>query len=134
MLRLSNGTTDSSLNMDIFNTTLTTDINNLLVDTINSTSYDYNSTYLTTSDISPLTAHDVTTVASLSPEPKYWKLGLAIVPLFTLFGNLLICLSVYREKQLQTVTNYFIVSLAVADLMVASLVMPLAVYFEVSAT
>jgi len=31
----------------------------------------------------------------------------------------------------QSVTNYFIVSLAVADIMVAVLVMPLAVYVEV---
>jgi len=41
-------------------------------------------------------------------------------------------LSVYREKTLQSVTNYFIVSLAVADIMVAVLVMPLAVYVEVA--
>ena len=32
---------------------------------------------------------------------------------------------------LRTATNYFIVSLAVADIMVALLVMPLAVYVEV---
>jgi dopamine receptor D2 len=40
-------------------------------------------------------------------------------------------MSVYRERCLQTVTNYFIVSLAIADIMVAVLVMPLAVYVEV---
>jgi len=36
-----------------------------------------------------------------------------------------------REMSLRTATNYFIVSLAVADIMVAVLVMPLAVYVEV---
>jgi len=41
-------------------------------------------------------------------------------------------LGVYRERSLQTATNYFIVSLAIADIMVAILVMPLAVYVEVS--
>jgi len=49
----------------------------------------------------------------------------------TVFGNVLVCLSVYRERNLRTATNFFIVSLAVADLMVAVLVMPFAVYVEV---
>ncbi|KAA8590390.1 hypothetical protein FQN60_014324, partial [Etheostoma spectabile] len=46
-------------------------------------------------------------------------------------GNLLVCLSVFTEKALKTTTNYFIVSLAVADLMLAVLVLPLFVYTEV---
>ncbi|XP_062405298.1 dopamine receptor D4b [Sardina pilchardus] len=45
-------------------------------------------------------------------------------------GNTLVCLSVYTEKALKTTTNYFIVSLAVADLMLAVLVLPLYVYSE----
>lgn len=46
-------------------------------------------------------------------------------------GNLLVCLSVLTERALKTTTNYFIVSLAVADLMLAVLVLPLFVYSEV---
>lgn len=49
-------------------------------------------------------------------------------------GNLLVCLSVLTEKALKTTTNYFIVSLAVADLMLAVLVLPLFVYSEVRPT
>lgn len=49
-------------------------------------------------------------------------------------GNLLVCLSVFTEKALKTTTNYFIVSLAVADLMLAVLVLPLFVYSEVRRT
>nr|XP_020449258.1 D(4) dopamine receptor isoform X2 [Monopterus albus] len=45
-------------------------------------------------------------------------------------GNLLVCLSVIIEKALKTTTNYFILSLAVADLMLAVLVLPLFVYSE----
>ncbi|ROI37054.1 D(4) dopamine receptor [Anabarilius grahami] len=45
-------------------------------------------------------------------------------------GNVLVCLSVYKEKALKTTTNYFIVSLAVADLLLAVLVLPLFVYTE----
>lgn len=47
-------------------------------------------------------------------------------------GNVLVCLSVYLEKALKTTTNYFIVSLAFADLLLAVLVLPLFVYTEVS--
>jgi len=64
---------------------------------------------------------------------QYWALSLLVFPAVTLFGNMLVCLSVFIERTLHTITNYFIVSLAVADIMVAILVMPLAVYVEVSA-
>lgn len=63
---------------------------------------------------------------------SWWALILVIVPFLTLFGNVLVILAVVRERALQTVTNYFIVSLAVADLLVAGLVMPFAVYVLVS--
>jgi len=63
---------------------------------------------------------------------NWWALILIVFPVLTVFGNVLVVLSVYREKTLQSVTNYFIVSLAVADIMVAVLVMPLAVYVEVN--
>uniref|UniRef100_F1RYX4 Dopamine receptor D4 n=1 Tax=Sus scrofa TaxID=9823 RepID=F1RYX4_PIG len=49
-----------------------------------------------------------------------------------LAGNSLVCVSVAAERALQTPTNYFIVSLAAADLLLALLVLPLFVYSEVS--
>lgn len=49
-----------------------------------------------------------------------------------LAGNSLVCVSVAAERSLQTPTNYFIVSLAAADLLLALLVLPLFVYSEVS--
>lgn len=63
---------------------------------------------------------------------KLWKLILAIFPLLTVFGNALVVMSVYRERSLRCATNYFICSLAVADLLVAVTVMPGAVFYEVS--
>lgn len=72
---------------------------------------------------------------TLNPEilgKNYWALFLLLFPVLTIFGNTLVILSVFRERSLQTATNYFIVSLACADLLVASVVMPFAVYIEVS--
>lgn len=66
------------------------------------------------------------------PGKNYWPFLLLIFPLFSIFGNVLVVLSVKRERSLWNVTNYFIVSLAIADLLVAIVVMPFAVYFLVS--
>ncbi|KAL1449952.1 hypothetical protein WDU94_002419 [Cyamophila willieti] len=40
-------------------------------------------------------------------------------------GNILVCLAVCLDKSLQNVTNYFLLSLALADLLVSVIVMPL---------
>ncbi|KAJ8381874.1 hypothetical protein SKAU_G00026520 [Synaphobranchus kaupii] len=64
---------------------------------------------------------------------QYNFLALALgVPLILviILGNVLVCLSVLTERSLKTATNYFIVSLAVADLLLAVLVLPLYVYSE----
>lgn len=66
------------------------------------------------------------------PEKVYWALFLVVLPFLAVFGNILIILSVYKERSLQSLTNYFIVSLAFADLLVAAVVMPFAVYVLVS--
>src|SRR6218665_2365370 len=50
----------------------------------------------------------------------------------TIFGNLLVMVSVYRTDRLRTLTNSFVVSLACADLMVAILVMPFSASQEIS--
>jgi len=62
---------------------------------------------------------------------NYGAALLVLIPMLTVFGNSLVVVSVIREKTLRTVTNYFIVSLATSDVMVALLVMPLSIYGEV---
>ncbi|XP_048838402.1 LOW QUALITY PROTEIN: dopamine receptor D2a [Brienomyrus brachyistius] len=62
---------------------------------------------------------------------NYYAMLLTLLICVIVFGNVLVCMAVSREKALQTTTNYLIVSLAVADLLVATLVMPWVVYLEV---
>ncbi|XP_038179377.1 D(2) dopamine receptor isoform X1 [Arvicola amphibius] len=65
------------------------------------------------------------------PQYNYYAMLLTLLIFIIVFGNVLVCMAVSREKALQTTTNYLIVSLAVADLLVATLVMPWVVYLEV---
>ncbi|XP_053450299.1 D(2) dopamine receptor isoform X2 [Nycticebus coucang] len=65
------------------------------------------------------------------PHYNYYATLLTLLIVVIVFGNVLVCMAVSREKALQTTTNYLIVSLAVADLLVATLVMPWVVYLEV---
>ena len=55
---------------------------------------------------------------------------LSLIILFTLIGNGLVVTAVVNFQRLRSVTNYFVVSLAVADLTVAILVMPYALVYE----
>ncbi|XP_063699713.1 octopamine receptor [Culicoides brevitarsis] len=56
---------------------------------------------------------------------------LSFIIIFTVTGNILVILSVFTYRPLKTVQNFFIVSLAVADIFVASLVLPLNVAYLV---
>lgn len=56
---------------------------------------------------------------------------LAIVDVMVVVGNVLVILAVYCTSKLRNVTNMFIVSLAVADLMVGVAVLPFSATWEV---
>lgn len=73
------------------------------------------------------------TSPSSDPSPPYnfYAVLLVLLIFCVVFGNVLVCLAVSRERALQTTTNYLIVSLAVSDLLLATLVMPWGVYLEV---
>lgn len=91
------------------------------------------------------------TVEGVGPGPQYACLALLLIPISCILGNLLVILSVAIEKNLQvaspslttmtmvtmvmmmvqTTTNFLLVSLAAADLLVGALVMPFSVYLAV---
>lgn len=85
-----------------------------------------------TSSSSLLTSSNCTSSASPSSPPYNFYAVLLVLLIFcVVFGNVLVCVAVSRERALQTTTNYLIVSLAVSDLLLATLVMPWGVYLEV---
>lgn len=56
---------------------------------------------------------------------------LAVFILFAIVGNIMVILSVACNRQLQTVTNYFIINLAIADLLLSTTVLPFSATLEV---
>ncbi|XP_073531380.1 5-hydroxytryptamine receptor 2B [Phyllobates terribilis] len=66
------------------------------------------------------------TKADTAP-PKCWLALLTLMVIVpTIGGNILVILAISLEKKLQNATNYFLMSLAVADLLVGIFVMPIA--------
>ncbi|XP_066562501.1 5-hydroxytryptamine receptor 2A-like [Amia ocellicauda] len=63
--------------------------------------------------------------SSVSPMDKNWPALLTIIVIIlTIAGNILVILAVSLEKKLQNATNYFLMSLAIADMLLGFLVMP----------
>lgn len=97
---------------------------------ITTTSYDYIGNNVSTSsnfvDSHVGNETDISTTTVVQ-EDNYWALLAIILVVVTAGGNILVCLAITWERRLQNVTNYFLMSLAITDLMVAVLVMPFAI-------
>lgn len=70
------------------------------------------------------------------PQTYEWVLigTHTVVFVVGLVGNALVCIAVYRNHTMRTVTNYFIVNLAVADFMVILFCLPPTVLWDVTET
>lgn len=75
-------------------------------------------------------------VEHIFPKLSDWVLIAmhSIVFVVGLVGNALVCMAVYRNHSMRTVTNYFIVNLAVADLLVLLICLPPSVLWDVTET
>lgn len=79
---------------------------------------------------SPITPAPIQDISSTVP---LWARLLTLICMILIdtcafFGNLLVICAFLRTRRLQTVTNYFIASLAFADALVALFVLPLSIY------
>lgn len=63
-------------------------------------------------------------------QHKWHVLLLFLIALAGITGNLLVCVAICKEKKLQNITNYFLMSLSVADLFVCCVVMPMSIVNE----
>uniref|UniRef100_A0A0N4ZZ08 G_PROTEIN_RECEP_F1_2 domain-containing protein n=1 Tax=Parastrongyloides trichosuri TaxID=131310 RepID=A0A0N4ZZ08_PARTI len=72
---------------------------------------------------------------TFSVHPQLNILALFLLPALCvsgLIGNILVCIAIAINKHLHNVTNYFLFSLAIADLLVCVIVMPFSIIVEVS--
>ncbi|XP_019887547.2 5-hydroxytryptamine receptor 1 isoform X3 [Ooceraea biroi] len=71
-----------------------------------------------------------------SPYTTFQAIALALVLgsiiVGTVIGNILVCVAVFLVRKLRKPCNYLLVSLAVSDLCVALLVMPMALLYQIS--
>lgn len=56
---------------------------------------------------------------------------LVVIIVGTIIGNILVCVAVCLVRKLRRPSNYLLVSLAISDLCVAILVMPMATIYEI---
>lgn len=68
---------------------------------------------------------------TLDPQVIGVGLFLALFILVAIIGNILVILSVVCNRHLQTVTNFFIVNLAIADLLLSIIVLPFSASLEI---
>ncbi|WAR28368.1 OX1R-like protein, partial [Mya arenaria] len=70
------------------------------------------------------------------PEPEEWGLiaGYALTFIVGVLGNVLVCFAVWRNREMRTITNIFMVNLSVADLMVLLILLPTALVADVTET
>ncbi|XP_022089618.1 orexin receptor type 2-like isoform X2 [Acanthaster planci] len=57
-----------------------------------------------------------------------------LVFLLAIIGNTLVCIAVLRNEHMRTVTNYYIVNLALADILVSLVCLPFSVVVDISET
>ncbi|ELT88370.1 hypothetical protein CAPTEDRAFT_195655 [Capitella teleta] len=71
---------------------------------------------------------NATSIPTSVPVTRWALLALGLIPIWILTGNLLVLLAVLGHRNLRTLSNYVIASLAVTDFLLALIVVPLGTY------
>jgi hypothetical protein len=71
-------------------------------------------------------------VVAKNERYNWFVLSLSLFSIFGMFGNVLVCMTIRRDPALQTKTNYYLFSLAIADLAVCLIVIPLSIIQDFS--
>jgi 5-hydroxytryptamine receptor 1 len=79
-----------------------------------------------------ISGDDSSYLLSLTLSTVFTIALLALITVATIVGNILVIMSVFTHKPLRMVQNFFIVSLAAADLTVALLVLPLNIASQIT--
>lgn len=76
----------------------------------------------------PVVSPNVSTAHNSTKPSEGWMVGMGIVMSFIVlvivFGNIMVITAIAKFQRLQTVTNYFVTSLACADLVMGMMVVP----------
>ncbi|XP_028843905.1 orexin receptor type 2 [Denticeps clupeoides] len=86
---------------------------------------------------SPLYAHIADEIWEyLQPKEYEWVLivGYILVFFVSLVGNTLVCFAVWKNHHMRTVTNYFIVNLSFADILVTIICLPASLVVDITET
>ncbi|NWI99358.1 OX2R protein, partial [Crypturellus undulatus] len=72
----------------------------------------------------------------LHPKEYEWALiaGYIVVFIVALVGNVLVCIAVWKNHHMRTVTNYFIVNLSLADILVTITCLPATLVVDITET
>ena len=81
---------------------------------------------------SPMNSSTDTPQMVMDPYGIAQILLLGLLAVISVMGNTLVVTAVVKEQRLHTYTNYFIVSLACADLLVSVVVVPICIVYQVS--
>ncbi|XP_006825733.1 dopamine receptor 2-like [Saccoglossus kowalevskii] len=81
---------------------------------------------------SNFTSDEYIVTTTVSATKVLLGLFLSLCCMVTVLGNILVMVAVSRMSYLRTVTNFFIVSLAVADLLVGSIIIPFTITLEMT--
>jgi hypothetical protein len=63
----------------------------------------------------------------LADTYSWLSISLVVFVFFGFFGNLMVCLAIKLDPKLQNTTNFYLLSLAITDLLVSVIVIPLAI-------